>query len=116
MAEDLHALGFFFVGVLLTTLAEFPLDEDDYNPPDKDEDSLQRLLGEIFEKYMSEFREYCAAEDIWTKVVVLLDHHDWAGWDFLEKLCFDRERSGENKDVLQLSTAMGLLSNRLFAE
>jgi len=116
MAEDLHALGFVFVGVLLTTLAEFPLDDDDYTPPDTDEDSLQRLLGDIFEKDMSEFREYCAAEDIWTKVVVLLDQHDGAGWDLLEKLCFARERAGDNKDVLQLSTARGLLSNRLFAE
>lgn len=114
MAEDLHALGFVFVGVLLTTLAEFPLDNDDYTPPDTDEDSLQRLLGDIFEKDMSEFREYCAAEDIWTKVVALLDQHDGAGWDLLEKLCFARERAGENKNVLQLSTARGLLSNRLF--
>lgn len=79
-----------------------------------DEDSLQRLLGDIFEKNVREFREYCAAEEIWTKVVNLLDQHDGAGWDLLEKLCFARERAGEAQDSLQLTTARGLLSNRLF--
>ena len=112
MAEDLHVLGFVFLGVLLTTLAELP--PGLYNMPETDEDSPQRLLGDIFERDMEEFREYCEAEEIWSGVIRLLDGNDGAGWDLLEKLCFARERAGENKGSLQLVTAWGLLSNALF--
>ena len=113
MAEDLHALGFVFLGLLLTALAE-PSSEN-YKMPDTDEDSLQRLLGEIFDKNIEEFREYCEAEEIWTNVVALLDENNGAGWDLIENLCFARERVGKlGKDDLQLITARGLLSNPLF--
>jgi len=114
IAEDLHALGFVFLGVLLTTLAE-PKSEN-YKMPDTDEDSLQRLLGEIFDKNIEEFREYCEAEEIWTKVVEMLDENDGAGWELINKLCFARERVGDlEKDSLQLVTARGLLSNPIFS-
>lgn len=112
IAEDLHALGFVFLGVLLTSLAELPTET--YAMPATDEDSLQRLLGDIFGKDMNEFREYCEAEDVWSNVVDLLDENDGAGWELLSSLCFARERAAENKDKLQLLTARGLLSNALF--
>ena len=113
IAEDLHALGFVFLGALLTTLAE-PKTEN-YKMPDTDEDSLQRLLGEIFDKDIEEFREYCEAEDIWSNVVALLDENDGAGWELINKMCFARERAGKlGNDSLQLVTARGLLANPLF--
>jgi serine/threonine protein kinase len=47
MAEDLHALGFVFLGLLLSSLAE--LKRLDTPVPATDEDTLQRLLSEIFD-------------------------------------------------------------------
>eukprot|EP00594_Rhizosolenia_setigera_P010474 CAMPEP_0178973870 /NCGR_PEP_ID=MMETSP0789-20121207/22025_1 /TAXON_ID=3005 /ORGANISM="Rhizosolenia setigera, Strain CCMP 1694" /LENGTH=557 /DNA_ID=CAMNT_0020661909 /DNA_START=32 /DNA_END=1701 /DNA_ORIENTATION=+ len=106
IAEDLHALGFVFLGILLTTLAE-PKSEIE-KMPDTGEDSLQRLLGEIFEKDFNQFREYCEEEDVWSNVVSLLDENDGAGWDLLESLCFARERVSKlDNSNFQLVTARG---------
>lgn len=113
IAEDLHALGFVFLGILLTTLAE-PKSEIE-KMPDTGEDSLQRLLGEIFEKDFNQFREYCEEEDVWSNVVSLLDENDGAGWDLLESLCFARERVSKlDNSNFQLVTARGLLSSPFF--
>ena len=112
MAEDLHALGFVFLGLLLTSLAEIPTPQ--YKMPATDEDSLQRLLAEIFDKDFDAFREYVEAEDIWENLVSLLDENDGAGWDLLRQLCFARERASENKNELTVLTARGLLSNPIF--
>lgn len=77
IAEDLHALGFVFIGLLLSSLAEIPRQE--YPMPPTDEDALQRLMSDIFDKDMDEFREYCEAEDIWNNVVAMLDENDGEG-------------------------------------
>ena len=111
-AEDLHALGFVFLGLLLSSLAELPSSE--YRIPATDEDSLQRLLGEIFKKDMKEFRDYCIEEDAWSRVVQLLDDNDGAGWQLLQSMCFARERVGELQGSFQLVTARSLLSNPIF--
>lgn len=112
MAEDLHALGFVFLGLLLSTLAE--LDTPSTPVPATDEDTLQRLLGEIFDKDISQFREYVEAEDVWVDLVNLLDKNDGAGWDLLETLFKAREKAVENKHSLQVITARGLLSSPFF--
>ena len=112
MAEDLHALGFVFLGLLLTSLADIPTPQ--YKMPATDEDSLQRLIAEIFDKDFDSFREYVEAEDIWENIVSLLDENDGAGWDLLRQLCFARERASENKNELTVLTARGLLSNPIF--
>mmetsp|Transcript_319 Transcript_319/g.593 ORF Transcript_319/g.593 Transcript_319/m.593 type:complete len:713 (+) Transcript_319:52-2190(+) len=90
MAEDLHALGFVFLAMLFTTLAE-PATLSAPMPPN-DDDTWQRLFSEIFEKDMTEFRDYCANEDVWSSVVDLLDNEDGAGWDLLGDLLLARER------------------------
>jgi len=112
MAEDLHALGFVFLGLLLSSLAELP------NPtapmPATDEDTLQRLLGEIFDKDILQFREYVEAEECWVNLVELLDEDGGAGWTVLETLFKAREKAAENKNSLQVITARGLLSNPFF--
>jgi len=113
VAEDLHALGFVFVAVLLSSLAEVP--DGEYVMPPTDEDSLQRLLGDIFDKDMGEFREYCEAEDIWTNVVELLDRDGGAGWDVLENMCFARERVVDNLNSGKMLTAESLLSSPFFS-
>ena len=111
-AEDLHALGFVFLGLLLSSLAELP--SNSYRLPATDEDSLQRLLGEIFKKDIQEFRDYCKEEEAWSRVVELLDNHDGAGWQLLQSMCFARERASELQGSFQLVTARSLLSNPIF--
>jgi serine/threonine protein kinase len=112
MAEDLHAMGFVFLGLLLSSLAELP--SPDYPMPATDEDTLQRLLGEIFEKDISQFREYVEADEVWSNLVELLDENDGAGWNVLETLFKAREKAAENKNSLQVITARGLLKNPFF--
>lgn len=111
MAEDLHALGFVVLTLLLTSLAQVPTPE--YKLPD--EDTLQRLLTDIFEKDMEQFRDYVEAEEVWSNVVEVLDDNDNAGWEFLESLLFARERAvvaiGAAKSNGELLTARGLLSS-----
>lgn len=111
-AEDLHALGFVFLGLLLSSLAELP--SPGYQIPATDEDSLQRLIGDIFKKDMQEFRDYCEAEECWSRVVELLDENDRAGWNLLQSMCFARERAAELQGSFQLVTAQGLLSSPFF--
>jgi serine/threonine protein kinase len=112
IAEDMHALGFVFLGLLLTSLAELP--DAKYQIPATDEDSLQRLVGEIFDNEFVEFREYVDAEDIWSNLVEWLDENDKAGWRVLETLLLAREKAGKNQDTTQLFTVRGLLANPFF--
>lgn len=113
MAEDFHALGFVFLGLLLTSLAELPT--PDAPMPATDEDSLQRLLGDIFDKDFAQFREYVEEEDVWGPLVGLLDRNNGAGWTVLETLMLAREKAAKTKDGSQLFTIRGLLSNPFFA-
>ncbi|GAX21533.1 hypothetical protein FisN_6Hh423 [Fistulifera solaris] len=113
IAEDMHALGFVILALLLNSLAELP--NPNFQMPNTDEDTLQRLLGEIFEKDMDQFREYVEAEDIWTDLVQLLDENDRAGWKVLETLMLAREKASKNKDTQQLFSIRGLLNSPFFA-
>ena len=118
-AEDLHALGFVFLAMLFTTLAEpatlsAPM-------PATDDDTWQRLFSEIFEKDMDNFRDYCENEDVWDKVVELLDRDDGAGWDLLGSLLLARERLGDWYNDTDAETveeelvwAASLLSHQFF--
>lgn len=112
MAEDLHALGFVFLGLLLVALSDLP---NAATPmPATDEDTMQKLLSEIFNQDFKAFREYVEAEDVWSKLVEVLDEKDGAGWDVLETLFKARETTAENQNSLKVVTARGLLSNRFF--
>lgn len=112
MAEDLHALGFVFLGLLLVALSDLP---NAATPmPATDEDTMQKLLSEIFNQDFKAFREYVEAEDVWSKLVEVLDEKDGAGWDVLETLFKARETTAENQNTLKVVTARGLLSNRFF--
>jgi hypothetical protein len=125
MAEDMHALGFVFLGLLLTSLAELPESRASQSAasagvpptamPATDEDSLQRLLGDIFDKDFEQFREYVKEEEVWDRLVELLGRDGGAGWGVLEKLMLAREKAAETKDSSQLFTIRGLLSNPFFA-
>ena len=112
MAEDLHALGFVFLGLLLVSLADLP---NSLSPmPSTDEDTIQKLLTEIFNQDFQAFREYVEADEVWTKLVELLDEKDGAGWVVLETLFKAREITAENENSLKVVTARGLLSNPFF--
>ncbi len=104
--------------MLFTTLAEpatlsAPL-------PATDDDTWQRLYSDIFNKDMVQFREYCENEDVWDKVVGLLDERDGAGWALLGSLLSSRERLGDwykNEERLldEIVSANDLLSHPFFA-
>jgi len=106
-AEDLHALGLVFVALLLTSLAE--VDGVRANLPATDEDTLQRLMSDIFDKDIMQFREYVEAEDIWDNVVDMMDR--LRGWELLSDLCFAREQVKNGK----ITTARDLLDSPFFA-
>jgi len=113
IAEDMHALGFVAVGLLLSSLAE--VDPSSKDPiPATDEDTLQRLLSDIFEKDISQFRDYVEAEDCWSSLVELLDANDSAGWKVLETLFLARERAAKFKESELILTSRGLLSSPFF--
>lgn len=112
MAEDLHALGFVFLGLLLVSLAVLP--NAGAPMPATDEDTMQKLLSEIFNQDFKAFREYVEAEDVWSRLVELLDEKDGAGWAVLETLFQARETTVKNQNSLKVVTARGLLSNRFF--
>lgn len=119
MAEDLHACGFVFLSMLFTTLADpatlsAPL-------PATDDDTLQRLFSEIFEKDVDELREYYANEDVWSAVVSLLDMEERAGWDLLGKMLLAREEvsdwyknDSDEENNVELTSAQYLLSHPFF--
>ena len=117
-AEDLNALGFVFLGLLFTTLAEpatltAPM-------PATDDDTWQRLFTDIFDKDMFQFRDYCANEDVWDSVVGLLDKENGAGWDLLGSLLLSRERlrdwynKGEENSGIDAISASSLVSHPFF--
>jgi serine/threonine protein kinase len=108
MAEDLHALGVAVLGMLLSSLAEVP--SPDYKMPDTNEDTLQRLLTDIFDKDMQQFRDYVEAEEIWSSLVEYLDEYE--GWDFLAALLLARENAAAEKSV----SAQELLSSSRFLQ
>lgn len=108
VAEDIFALGFVFLGLLLTSLAD--VEDPNQNIPATDEDTLQRLIGEIFDQDFEEFREYVDAEDTWAELVTLLDDKDRAGWKFLEKLLLCRERVSQlSKDGVSMTSYLSNL-------
>jgi serine/threonine protein kinase len=116
-AEDLHACGFVFLSMLFTTLADpatlsAPL-------PATDDDTLQRLFSEIFEKDIDELREYYANEDVWSEVVSLLDMEERAGWELLGKMLLAREQVSDwyksDEDGVELTSAESLLSHPFFS-
>eukprot|EP00956_Cyclotella_meneghiniana_P018879 scaffold31833_cov68-Cyclotella_meneghiniana.AAC.1 len=116
-AEDLHSLGFVFLSLFFTTLAE-PTTLSAPMPPTDDETWL-RLFSDLFNKDMDEFREYCTNEDVWDSVVNLLDMEDGAGWNVLSHLLLARERvsersKGKMEVGYELTTARTLLSSRFF--
>lgn len=85
-----------------------------YVVPNTDEDSLQRLMAEIFDKDMLEFQEYCEAEEIWSSVVTLLNENNGAGWSVLESMCFARENVVKNLESGRMLDAKSLLSSPFF--
>lgn len=107
-----NSIGFVFVALLLSSLAEVPT--ANYTIPPTDEDALQRLMTDIFDQDMEEFKDYCEAEEVWSSVVNLLNENDGAGWDVLEKMCFAREAVVQNLVSGRILDANGLLSSKIF--
>jgi serine/threonine protein kinase len=114
LAEDMHALSFVFLGLLLSSLAELPA--SNYTMPNTDEDTIQRLIGDIFDKDIRRFREYVEDEEFWTKLVDLLDLNEGAGWQVLEKLLLAREQAARIKDGELIFTVRGILASPFFSE
>mmetsp|Transcript_13529 Transcript_13529/g.19961 ORF Transcript_13529/g.19961 Transcript_13529/m.19961 type:complete len:583 (-) Transcript_13529:9-1757(-) len=117
MAEDLHALGFVILGLFLTSLANSEKGKTTTTILNMtDEDSLQRLLGDIFDKDMTQFRDFLLEEedDVWKDLVLYLDKYD--GWRLLESMLQAREKAAAAVGKNQMITARGLLQHPLFTE
>mmetsp|Transcript_13806 Transcript_13806/g.38146 ORF Transcript_13806/g.38146 Transcript_13806/m.38146 type:complete len:588 (-) Transcript_13806:299-2062(-) len=114
MAEDMHALGFVVLALMLSSLAELVTPEDPVPPTD--EDTLQRLLGEIFDKDVKgQFRDYVMNEEIWGYLVELLDEDGGAGWSILDSLVNAREKAAAATTQENLISVRGLLNNPFFS-
>lgn len=130
IAEDMHALGFVFLSLLLSSLAETPTSTNNFPadpsagavPVATDEDALQRLYVDIFDKDLTgQFRDYILQEDCWIQLVELLDKDDNAGWKALETLLMAREnvaaqiqQQQQPADASKILTIRGLLSSSFF--
>ena len=105
-----------FLAMLFTTLAEPATPTAPM--PSTDDDTWQRLFGEIFNKDMVAFRDYCESEDVWDNVVELLDRDEGAGWDLLGSLLLARERLStwyNDEEQTEPVSADSLLSHPFFA-
>jgi serine/threonine protein kinase len=112
IAEDMHALGLIFLGLMLSSLADLP--DKNYAMPATDDESLQRLLVDIFDKDINQFRDYVEAEEIWSKLVEFLDRNDGAGWKMLEVLILARENVVKTRESSQIFTVRSLLAIPIF--
>jgi hypothetical protein len=48
--------------------------------------AFQRLLLEVFDKDIAQFKEYCSDINEWADAVSFLDDVDGGGWDLLDAL------------------------------
>jgi hypothetical protein len=107
----MNALGFLFLGLVLSSLAES--NGNTAVPARLKIHALQRLLGDIFEKDMKHFRDYDENEDVWNNVVEWLDEEKGTG-----NASTDKRTSGSpsqtRRDGSQIVTILGLLANPFF--
>ena len=83
--NDLHGLGYILLEVFLASAAA--QDAPDANTARSTElQALKRLVEDIYEGDMGQFREYCAAEPAWSGAVEMLDEDEGAGWALLQQL------------------------------
>lgn len=84
MADDVFMAGLFLAYLSFISLCE---------PGTIDGPSLQRLLETTFQADVQAFREYCEADERWTKAVRFLDSGAGAGWSLLEEMLNEDWRS-----------------------
>jgi len=139
--DDLHALAYIFLELVLSSLSATNLQpapaqpagwqamkrlvEDRSRPPPQrqpsqaaasvrptDWQSLKRLVEDIFGgDVRGAFRDYCAEEPEWTEAVAFLDEKDQAGWKLAQQLTDCRLR-----DLSQSASAIAFLESEFFAD
>lgn len=77
ISDDIYS-----AGLLFAYMAFLPL----CPPGSIDGPTLQRLLESTFQSDIKAAREYCAADERWSKAVSFLDRGDQSGWDLLQAM------------------------------
>eukprot|EP01025_Chloroclados_australasicus_P013616 TRINITY_DN16406_c0_g1_i1.p2 TRINITY_DN16406_c0_g1~~TRINITY_DN16406_c0_g1_i1.p2 ORF type:complete len:160 (-),score=26.29 TRINITY_DN16406_c0_g1_i1:224-658(-) len=90
--EDRKALGL----VLMETIFCALVPEEIVESGAISQAALQRLLFDVFNSNIQEFRQYCAADPQFIQVVQFLDLFDGEGWKMLESLILNKKTSLES--------------------
>ena len=87
-ADDLHALAYVFLELILCGSAASAPDADvSLQTRSADLQSLKRLIEDVFVgDVCSRFRQYCMEESEWADAVILLDEEEGAGWKLVQSL------------------------------
>jgi len=111
VAEDLHAVGYVFLTVLLGALAEPKSGEDPAGPlAMRSLQVLERQIEDVYQGDVSgKFRDSVASEPAWERVTEFMDRR--RGWDFLETLLRAREAAASTGDSFSYLTAGQMLNH-----
>ncbi|GAB4823864.1 hypothetical protein N2152v2_010910 [Parachlorella kessleri] len=92
--QDLRALAIVLLECLLSSLAEGG------PSPATSAEAIERVLGEVFQWDVNEFRQYCANEPDWGTAAAFLDDENKAGWLLIEALVHGRAPASLLKESL----------------
>lgn len=111
-ADDLHALAYVLLEVVLGSALPAPA-PDDVGPnsaqegPPTDMQSLKRLVEDVFDGDVCDaFRSYCEEEAAWAPAVELLDEGGGAGWKVVQMLVECRDASSEESEGASCERAL----------
>lgn len=84
--EDLYSLGYVFLELVFGAFCDEKLKRPDQN-------SLKRLVEDIFKGDFKAFKEYCLTEPSWEPAIEVLDGKRGSGWGLAASLLGARESS-----------------------
>eukprot|EP00891_Asterochloris_glomerata_P005155 jgi/Astpho2/5155/Aster-x0666 len=87
--EDLQALGSVFQELIFSALSTAGPSEITSGA------ALQRLLTDVFQGRINEFKRYCSQEPDWQDAILLLDEFGSSGWDLIASLAAGEKSAGD---------------------
>ena len=118
-ADDLHALTYVFLELVLGSARPPPNSDgrpgpSDADGPPTDLQSIKRLVEDVFAgDVCGEFRAYCNEEAAWAAGVALLDESNGAGWRIVQQLAECRDATSEGAEG---ASCQRLLQSPWFAD
>ncbi|CAM9580752.1 unnamed protein product [Discosporangium mesarthrocarpum] len=91
LREDLYSLGYVFLELVFSSFCTSKARAPDQN-------SLKRLLEDIFGGDFRDFKDYCLGDDAWERAVAVLDRNSGAGWGLAVALLGSRVVQGNGGD------------------